>query len=141
MRTRLRKVLSGERLEFAVAQSPGNLKVSVQAARSIGTRRAAAGVEDGREFATGAWCVKLTSHCSISRSSQALEDLKPFAPPRPCEGKSLPLIMVSRVLVGRTATGANWTFDKIRDVSYAVSRRRLGAKRSPGSQHTSKHLA
>jgi hypothetical protein len=48
MRTCLRKVPSGERLEFAVAQSPGNMKVSVQAARSIGTRRAAAaGVEDG----------------------------------------------------------------------------------------------
>jgi hypothetical protein len=52
MRTCLRKVLSGERLEFAVAQSPGNLKVSVQAARSIGTRRAAAGMENGRKFAT-----------------------------------------------------------------------------------------
>jgi hypothetical protein len=33
-----------------VAQSPGNVKVSVQAARSIGTSRAAAGVEDGRKF-------------------------------------------------------------------------------------------
>jgi hypothetical protein len=52
MRTCLRKVLSGERLEFAVAQSPGNMRVSVQAARSIGTRRAAAGMEDGRKFAT-----------------------------------------------------------------------------------------
>jgi len=64
MRTCLRKVRSGERLEFAVAQSPGNMKVSVQAARSIGTRRAAAaGVEDGRKFATRSRCVKLTSQC------------------------------------------------------------------------------
>jgi hypothetical protein len=55
MRTCLRKVLFGERLEFAVAQSPGNLKVSVQAARSIGTSRAAAGVEDGRKFAIGSF--------------------------------------------------------------------------------------
>jgi hypothetical protein len=66
MRTRLKKVLSGERLEFAVAHSPGNMKVSVQAARSIGMRRAAASVEDGRKFATGSWCVKLTSPCPLS---------------------------------------------------------------------------
>jgi hypothetical protein len=63
MRTCLRKVPSGERLEFAVAQSPGNMKVSVQAARSIDTGRAAAGVEDGRKFATRSRCVKLTSQC------------------------------------------------------------------------------
>jgi hypothetical protein len=61
MRTCLGKVLSGERLECAVARSPGIMKVSVQVARSIGTRRAAAGMEDGRKFATGSWCVKLTS--------------------------------------------------------------------------------
>jgi hypothetical protein len=59
-------MLSGERLEFVVARSPGNMKVSVQAARSIGTRRAAAGVENGRKFATGSWCVKLTSQCPSS---------------------------------------------------------------------------
>jgi hypothetical protein len=70
MRTCLRKVLSRERLEFAVTQSPDNIKVSVQAARSIGTRRAAAGMEDGRKFAIGSWCVKLTSQC---RSSSTLD--------------------------------------------------------------------